>query len=63
LVIDDCLFNQFFLLMSDFPAWKLLTGRQNHTETLRGKFPFYGRSYLRSILFYCLTLEHFTFLG
>jgi hypothetical protein len=27
LVIADCLFNQFFFLMSDIPAWNLLTGR------------------------------------
>jgi hypothetical protein len=58
LVIGDFLFNLFFLLTSDFPAWKLLTGRQNHRETLRGKFPFYGGSYLR-ILSYCLILEHY----
>jgi hypothetical protein len=27
LVIGDCLFNQFLLLMSDFPAWNLLMGK------------------------------------
>jgi hypothetical protein len=48
-VIDDCLFNQFFPLMSGFPAWQLLTGRQKHTEILRDKLPFDGRSYLRYI--------------
>jgi hypothetical protein len=40
LVTGDCLFNQFFLLMPDFPTWKLLTGRKNHTVTLRGNFTF-----------------------
>jgi hypothetical protein len=49
-VIGDCVLNQFFLLMSSFPAWKLLTGRQKHTETLRGNFPFYGRSSFRNII-------------
>jgi hypothetical protein len=59
LVTGDCLFKQFLLLMSDFPGWKILKGRQNHKQSLRGKFPCYGGSYLRRILTYCLTLEHY----
>jgi hypothetical protein len=48
LVIGDCLFNQFLLLTYDFPAWKLLMGKQNYKETLRSKFSCFGGSYLRA---------------